>query len=47
MIEHLERPEQMWDFDRLGYRFCAGESDENTYTFIKDIEAWLEKRRIT
>ena len=21
-----------------GYRFCAGESDENTYTFIKDTE---------
>ena len=32
----IERPEQMRDFDRLGYRFCAGESDENTYTFIKD-----------
>ena len=33
----IERPEQMRDFDRLGYRFCAGESDENTYTFIKGI----------
>ena len=32
----IERPEQMRDFDRLGYRFCAGESDESTYTFIKD-----------
>ena len=34
----IERPEQMRDFDRLGYRFCAGESDENTYTFIKDTD---------
>ena len=34
----IERPEQMRDFDRLGYRFCAGESDEKIYTFIKNTE---------
>ena len=34
----IERPEQMRDFDRLGYRFCVGESDGNTYTFIKDTD---------
>ena len=34
----IEQPEQMRDFDRLGYRFCAGESDENNYTFIKDTD---------
>ena len=33
---HIEQPEQMRSFDRLGYRFCAEESDENTYTFIKE-----------
>lgn len=33
---HIEQPEQMRSFDRLGYRFCAGESDENTYAFIKE-----------
>ena len=32
----MAHPEQMRDFDRLGYRFCCGESDENTYTFIKE-----------
>ena len=32
----VERPEQMRDFDRLGYRFCPQESDETTYTFIKE-----------
>ena len=33
---HIERAEQLRSFDRLGYRFCAEESDENTYTFIKE-----------
>ena len=33
---HIERAEQLRSFDRLGYRFCAGESDENTYAFIKE-----------
>ena len=32
----IEQPEQMQGFDRLGYRFCAGESDKDTYTFIKE-----------
>ena len=36
MAEHrVERPEQMRDFDRLGYRFRPEESGETTYTFIK------------
>ena len=33
---HIEQPEQLRSFDRLGYRFYAGESDENNYTFIKE-----------
>ncbi|MBR3561668.1 MAG: peroxide stress protein YaaA [Oscillospiraceae bacterium] len=32
----VEQPEQMRDFDQLGYRFCSEESDETTYTFIKE-----------
>lgn len=32
----IEQPEQLQAFDRLDYRFCAVESDENTYTFIKE-----------
>lgn len=31
----IERPEQLRDFDRLGYRFRPEESDETTFTFIK------------
>ena len=34
--QHIERPNQMQGFDRLGYRFCDAESDENTYTFIRE-----------
>ena len=33
---HIEQPEQMQTFDRLGYRFRSEESDGNTYTFIKE-----------
>ena len=29
-------PEAAKDFDRLGYRFSPGDSDENTYVFIKE-----------
>lgn len=32
----IEQPEAMRSFDRLGYRFCPEESDEDTYTFIKE-----------
>lgn len=39
MAEHfIEDPEQMKAFDRLGYRFCPVESDDDTYTFIKEDE---------
>ena len=31
----IEAPEQLRDFDELGYRFCPEESTEITYTFIK------------
>lgn len=31
-----QKPEAMRSFDRLGYRFCPEESDEDTYTFIKE-----------
>lgn len=31
-----EDPEQMRNFDRLNYRFFPSDSDENTYTFIKE-----------
>lgn len=34
--QRIERSEQMQGFDRLGYCFCAEESDENTYTFVKE-----------
>ena len=33
---HIEQPERMQGFDRLSYRFCSEESDENSYTFIKE-----------
>lgn len=33
---HIEDPADLKAFDRLGYRFCPVESDENTYTFIKE-----------
>ena len=32
----VERPEELRDFDRLGYRFRPEESDEITYTFIRE-----------
>lgn len=32
---HVEDPEDMKKFDRLGYRFCEELSDEKTYVFIK------------
>ena len=32
----IEQPEDMQNFDRLGYRFCPEESDGSTYTFIKE-----------
>ena len=34
---HIGQPEQMRSFDRLGYRFCAEESDEYVYTFLKEV----------
>lgn len=35
---HIEDPADLKAFDRLGYRFCPGESDDDTYTFIKEDE---------
>lgn len=32
----IEDPEAVKAFDRLGYRYAAGESDQTTYTFIKE-----------
>ena len=31
----VENPEEMKNFDRLGYRFCPEASDMTTYTFLK------------
>ena len=37
MAEHqIEDPERIKDFDRLGYRFAQSESNQTTYTFIKE-----------
>lgn len=30
-----EKPEEARKFDRLGYRFVSGQSDENTYVFVR------------
>ena len=30
-----EKPEEAREFDRLGYRFVSGQSDENTYVFVR------------
>ena len=30
-----EKPEEAKEFDRLGYRFVSGQSDENTYVFVR------------
>ena len=32
---HIEAPEEIKAFDRLGYRYAQSESDKTTYTFIK------------
>ena len=41
-----EVPEQMRDFDRLQYRFSKADSDEHTYTFIREVpqhaDCWNE-----
>ena len=37
MAEHqIEDPEKIKAFDRLGYRFAQSESNQTTYTFIKE-----------
>ena len=37
MAEHqIETAEKIKAFDRLGYRFAQSESDQTTYTFIKE-----------
>ncbi len=37
MAQHqLEHPEELKQFDRLGYRFHPEESDDTTYVFIKE-----------
>lgn len=37
MAEHqIENPEEVKAFDRLGYRFAQSESNQTTYTFIKE-----------
>ena len=37
MAEHrIEDPEKIKAFDRLGYRFAESESNQTTYTFIKE-----------
>ena len=37
MAEHqIEDPEKIKAFDRLGYRFAQSESNQKTYTFIKE-----------
>ena len=37
MAEHqIEDPERIKAFDRLGYRFAQSESNQTTYTFIKE-----------
>lgn len=37
MAEHqIEDPEKIKSFDRLGYRFAQSESNQTTYTFIKE-----------
>ncbi len=37
MAEHqIEDPEEVKAFDRLGYRFAQSESNQTTYTFIKE-----------
>ena len=37
MAEHqIEDPEEIKAFERLGYRFTRSESDQTTYTFIKE-----------
>ena len=37
MAEHqIETAEKIKAFDRLGYRFAQSESNQTTYTFIKE-----------
>ena len=37
MAEHrIETAEEIKAFDRLGYRFAQSESNQTTYTFIKE-----------
>ena len=33
---HIEKPEEVQSFDRLGYRFSPADSDAGTYVFIKE-----------
>lgn len=37
--QRITEPEQMHAFDRLGYRFLPGQSDRNTYVFVKEVHS--------
>lgn len=33
---HLSKPKDIKEFDRLGYKYRADLSDDNNYVFVKD-----------
>lgn len=40
MAEHnVQRPEAIQHFDRLGFHFCQGRSDESSYVFVRNTES--------